>query len=52
MGLLVPENFPMRSLANSEERLVVEALRDHRAGLAHASKCGRPVQLDLPGLAQ
>ena len=28
MGLLVPENFPMRSLANSEERLVVEALRD------------------------
>jgi len=28
MGILVPENFPMSSLANSEERLVVEALCD------------------------
>ncbi len=28
MGTLVPENFPMRSLINDEERAVVEALRD------------------------
>ncbi len=28
MGLLIPENFPMSSLANDEERMVVEALRD------------------------
>ena len=29
MGLLVPEDFPLRSLANDEERAVVEAFRDH-----------------------
>ena len=29
VGLLVPEDFPLRSLANDEERAVVEALRDH-----------------------
>ncbi len=28
MGLLVPENFPLSLLANDEERIVVEALRD------------------------
>lgn len=28
MGILVPENFPLASLANSEERMVVEAFRD------------------------
>jgi hypothetical protein len=28
MGVLVPEGFPMSLLANAEERIVVEALRD------------------------
>ena len=30
---------------------LIEALRHQRACLAHAGKAGRPVQLDLPGLA-
>jgi hypothetical protein len=39
MGLLVPEDFPMSLLANDEERLVVQALRDaaaRRLRAAHA----------------
>jgi hypothetical protein len=28
VGVLVPEDFALRSLANDEERVVVEALRD------------------------
>ena len=28
MGLLVPEDFPLSLLANDDERIVVEALRD------------------------